>query len=83
MKYSLGAKNNAKKYEGWNDEGVDKFNELVPQIKEDRVGNSNFDEYFGKIVYVYSEGRYGTQTEKEHVEDAEEKDEPVMQLEEV
>ena len=57
--YSVGTKGNARKYEGWNHEGANKFNELVARIQKDRKEHTDFDEYFKKKMFIYSEGRYG------------------------
>ena len=60
-KYSIGLKGEAKKYEGWNAEGTDKFNELKEAIDEDRKQDQEckFDEFFSEKAYLYSKGKYG------------------------
>jgi hypothetical protein len=85
LKFSVGYKSNAKKYEGWNAEGTKKFNELVDKVKRDREYNKTFDDYFMKKIYIYSKGKHGEREEIEHEGiDMETEDEAaVMQLEEV
>jgi len=44
-KYTKGAWS-ARGYAGWNDDGIDRFNQLCQMVKEDRESNATTEEHY-------------------------------------